>query len=88
MNGIRSFSSFIYPQLQNMIKVKSVDNDVEQFMINLVKDTMDYREKNKISRKDLLQLMIQLRNTGNVHKDDVWDTAIAEGINISNTNNH
>lgn len=70
---------FIYPKLQNIFRVKGVDQEIENFMINLVKDTMEYREKNNISRKDLLQLMIQLRNTGDVATDGVWDTTIAEG---------
>jgi len=80
MNGVRAFMSFVYPKLQNLIKIKSVDSDVEEFMINLVKDTMEYREKNNIARKDLLQLLIQVRNTGNVENDDVWNTTIADGI--------
>lgn len=84
MNGIRSFMKFVYPKLQNIFGVKTADKDVEEFMIKLVKDTMEYREKNNISRKDLLQLMIQLRNTGNVHNEDVWDTTIADGIIILN----
>ncbi len=66
--------------MQNIFRVKGIDQDVETFMINLVKETIGYREKHNYSRKDLLQLMIQLRNTGNVHNDDVWDTAIADGI--------
>lgn len=70
-----------------MFRVKGLDSDVEEFMVNLVKDTMEYREKNKISRKDLLQLMIQLRNTGNVHSDNVWDTTIADGIKSYCNNN-
>ncbi|KAJ6634112.1 putative cytochrome P450 6a14, partial [Pseudolycoriella hygida] len=78
LNGLRGFMSFVYPKLQSFIKIKGVDNDIEKFMINLVKDTMEYREKNNISRKDLLQLMIQLRNTGNVQNDEEWDTKIAD----------
>lgn len=80
MNGIRGFMRFVYPKMQNIFRVKALDKDIEEFMIKLVKDTMEYREKNNISRKDLLQLMIQLRNTGNVLNDDVWDTTIADGI--------
>jgi len=78
MNGVRAFMRFVYPKLQTLVKVKGVDDDVEKFMINLVKDTMEYREKNNISRKDLMQLMIQLRNAGKVHKDDEWDTSIVD----------
>lgn len=81
MNGVRAFVQFVCPTLQNVIKIKCIEADVEKFMINLVKDTMQYRETHNISRKDLLQLMIQLRNNGTVQKDDVWDTSIvADGM--------
>lgn len=74
-NGIRAFISFVYPKLQNLIKIKSVDDDLEKYMINLVRETLQYREEHNISRKDLFQLMMQLRNTGVVQKDGVWDTS-------------
>lgn len=75
-NGLRAFSTLIYPKLQKLLKLKSVDDDVEDFMINVVKDTLSYREKNNVIRKDLMQLMIQLRNTGKVQNDGEWDTTI------------
>lgn len=59
-----------------MLKLKSVDDDVESFMMNVVKDTLTYREKNNVVRKDLMQLMIQLRNIGKVQNDGEWDTKI------------
>ncbi|KAJ6639105.1 Cytochrome P450 6k1 [Pseudolycoriella hygida] len=75
-NGLRAFSTLIYPKLQKLLKLKSVDDDVESFMINVVKDTLTYRERNNVIRKDLMQLMIQLRNTGTVQNDGEWDTKI------------
>jgi len=79
MNGIRWFLLFVCPKLRSFFKIKSVDTDVEAFILNLVKDTIEYREKNKISRKDLMQVMIQLRNSGNIENDDGdWDTTIAD----------
>lgn len=48
--------------------------DVKDFMINIVKTQIDHREKNKVSRKDFIQFLIQLRNTGTVMTDDsTWD---------------
>lgn len=75
-NGLRAFSTLIYPKLQKLLKLRSVDDDVENFMMNVVKETLTYREKNNVSRKDLMQLMIQLRNTGKVQNDGDWDTKI------------
>nr|UYU26122.1 cytochrome P450 6BQ22 [Propylea japonica] len=37
-----------------------------EFFKHLVKDTMDYREKNNIIRKDFMHLLIQLKNSGKV----------------------
>lgn len=36
----------------------------------MVKDTIEYREKNNVERKDFIQCLIQLRNTSNVNIDD------------------
>lgn len=48
--------------------------DVQDFMIGIVKRTIEFREKNHISRKDFIQFLIQLRNTGKINDDsDVWD---------------
>ncbi len=75
-NGLRAFSTLIYPKLQKILRLKSVDDDVERFFMKMVKDTLAYRENNNVSRKDLMQLMIQLRNTGKVQNDGDWDTKI------------
>lgn len=75
-NGLRSFAILILPKLQKILKLKSVDDDVEDFILTLVRKTIEYRENHNVSRKDLLQLLIQLRNTGEVHMDGEWDTKI------------
>lgn len=55
------------------MKLKTVDQDVEDFIMSVVRKTIDYREQNNVVRKDLLQLLLQLRNTGRVAEDDNWD---------------
>lgn len=48
--------------------------DVQQFMIDVVQQQIEHREKNNITRKDMIQFLIQLRNTGTINTDDsVWD---------------
>lgn len=86
-NGLRAFSTLIYPKLQKMLKLKSVDDDVESFMLNVVRDTLTYRERNNVIRKDLMQLMIQLRNTGKVQNDGEWDTKITNDGKESSLHN-
>lgn len=50
-------------------------------MYDMVKETIEYREKNNVVRKDFIQCLIQLRNTGNVSIDDsLWGSeAAADG---------
>lgn len=39
-----------------------MDSDVEAFFTKIVKDTINYREKSKLDRKDFIQLLMQLTN--------------------------
>jgi len=41
-------------------------------LINIVKVTFEHREKNQEIRKDFMQLLMQLRNTGKVGEDGDW----------------
>lgn len=68
--------SILFPQFMHFIKMKSVGQEVEDFMLSMVKATLDYRETNNVVRKDFFQLLIQLRNTGAVQLDDQWETKI------------
>lgn len=59
-----------------LLNLKSVSQDVEDFILSMTKQSLEYREKNNITRKDFLQLMVQVRNTGTVQSDGEWETKI------------
>ncbi|KAG8235010.1 hypothetical protein J437_LFUL015673 [Ladona fulva] len=63
-DGIKNFIFFLSPKLSKFFKVKLVDPFVEESLIKIVSDTMEYREKNKIERNDFLQLLIRMKNDG------------------------
>lgn len=50
--------------------IKLTEPDIEKFLFNLIKDTITYRENNNYLRKDFMQLLIQVKNRGNVDSDD------------------
>lgn len=75
-NAIRWFLYHTAPKLMSIFRVKTTAPSVEAFIRSVVKQNLEYREKNNICRKDLFQLMIQLRNTGSVQLDDHWETVI------------
>lgn len=72
-NMFRFHLAFIYPKLVELLRLRFTDADIGAFMTETVRQTVDYREKNQIVRKDFLQLLMQLRNIGKVHEnDDDW----------------
>lgn len=71
--GLIFLLSFIYPSILSTFRVKVSYDEVEEFFMTIVKQTIDYRENSKENeRKDFMQLMIQLKNQGylSADKDD------------------
>lgn len=68
-NGIRMLFEFLMPDLFYKFGQRVVDSDVEEFLFSIVKQTVDHREQEKISRPDLIQLLIQLKNQGYLSVD-------------------
>lgn len=58
-----------YPVLR-FIKYRPTDPDAAEFFTRVVKDTVNYREMNNVSRKDFLDLLIQIKNKGSVSDED------------------
>lgn len=75
-NAFRRLMFFVAPELMSILRVKCVNSNIENFIISVVKENLEYREKNNVCRKDFFQLLIQLRNTGTVQLDDEWETII------------
>lgn len=75
-NAFRWFFFFYAPEFMPLIRMKIVNASVEKFIKSVVKENLEYREKNNVTRKDFFQLLIQLRNTGTVQLDDQWETVI------------
>lgn len=50
--------------------MSSLSTEFKSHMIQIVDETMSFREKNNVSRKDFIQLLMELRKTGKVKGDD------------------
>lgn len=68
-NAITGLLAFFAPDLFVKSKIDPFGKEVTEFMYSIVKQTVDYREKNKIERNDFLQLLIKLKNEGYVPVD-------------------
>ncbi|XP_065366571.1 cytochrome P450 6a9-like [Calliphora vicina] len=51
-----------FPDLARRLHVKQIPDDIEKFYINLVKQTVEYREQNNVRRNDLMDTLIDLKN--------------------------
>lgn len=77
--GILRVVVFLLPSLVPWLGLKIVERDVEDFLMNLVRDNLEHREKNNVSRKDFFQLLVELRNTGTIQEDDNWTSTVNSG---------
>lgn len=67
------------PRISKLLGLRFVDKEIGDFMIETVRQNIEYREKNNIIRKDIFQLLMQLRNTGQVHEGDDWSAKAHSG---------
>lgn len=67
-----------FPQLARKLKMKLLRDDVSEFFIGSLKETIRYREENNIKRKDFLDMMMELMKHGRLDDDDDDDGKIGD----------
>ncbi|XP_058813402.1 probable cytochrome P450 6a14 [Topomyia yanbarensis] len=67
----------LFKNLARIFKVKLTDEGVEKFFIGLTRETVEYREKNNVQRNDFLNLLLQIKNKGELidHPEEGADQA-------------
>lgn len=85
--GVRMILRFLLPRflhpLMNTTQRKPDPNEKspQEFFTTLVRDMIDYREKNNIHRNDFFQLLLQLKNKGRLDDDD--NNTVDEKLNAA-----
>lgn len=51
-----------YSNIGRMLRIKKVPDDISDFFMKEIRDAVEHREKNNISKNDLMDLLIQLKN--------------------------
>lgn len=82
-NTFRLAMSFLSPFLTRTLGIRFADKDIGDFVVDLVRQNLEYREKNHVVRKDFFQLLMQVRNAGKVNDDTEWSTESAAGAEKS-----
>lgn len=57
-------------KVSEVLGIRSIRPEVEKFFMSMVKQTVDYREKNNIHRKDFMHLLLQLKNQGQLNDEE------------------
>ncbi|EDW31899.1 GL10715 [Drosophila persimilis] len=72
---IHNMAMFICPPIAKLMNRLGFESAILTALRDMMKRTIEFRESNNVVRKDLLQLLIRLRNTGRIGEDDdeVWD---------------
>lgn len=55
--------------LSKLVRWTLIDSDISDYFINMVKDTIEFREKNNIKKKDFMQSLIDLKNNRKIEYD-------------------
>ncbi|CAH1400046.1 unnamed protein product [Nezara viridula] len=59
----------LFPALSALLKIRFTPLEDENYIINLVKNIVEQREKNGIVRNDFIDLLMQLKDKGNIGDD-------------------
>lgn len=68
---MRQFFCNMFPSVGRKLGISFFPPGVSDFFLTMLRDTVDYREKNNIVRNDFLSLLLQLKNTGKLNNEDV-----------------
>ncbi|XP_047033943.1 probable cytochrome P450 6a14 [Helicoverpa zea] len=58
---IRAFA-FFAPDTFDSLKIRRISSKIENFFCGIVKRTVEYRQKHRVTRNDFLQTLIELKN--------------------------
>ncbi|XP_055852794.1 probable cytochrome P450 6a20 [Episyrphus balteatus] len=68
MPGLKLHSKLVsilissFPKLAQKLRMRITHEDLHNFFLRIVRETIKYREKNSVKRNDFLNLMIELKN--------------------------
>jgi len=81
ISTMRIFFMSAFRDFSRKLGLKITDPDVSKFFIGVVKETVDYREKNDVKRNDFMNLLLQIKNFGQI-TDDNDETAPSTNLGM------
>lgn len=63
---IKIFFMTTFKSIARRLRMKFFSEDVSKFFLRTIRETIEYREKNKIERNDVMDLLMKLKDEGNL----------------------
>jgi len=67
---IITFVALTVPRLLSVLKLSTLDPKISKYFRNMVEETVNYRERNNITRNDFMHLLIQIKNKVKLEEDN------------------
>ncbi|KAH8394682.1 hypothetical protein KR222_001678, partial [Zaprionus bogoriensis] len=68
-----------FPKLARKLRMRMTTDDVHEFFMGLVEETIAYREREKIKRNDFMEMLIELKQKGSFTMDN---GEVVKGLDI------
>lgn len=62
--------TLIAPKILKFLNMSITDPKVTNFFLNVIRENVEFREKNKIEKNDMMDLLIKLKNNESIDDDD------------------
>lgn len=60
--GAVAFLMLAFPRMARRLRMKEEPEDVSEFFMGIVRETVEYRERNGVHRNDFMDLLIEIKN--------------------------
>ncbi|NP_001352670.1 cytochrome P450 6a13-like precursor [Lucilia cuprina] len=83
--GVIQAFMFTNPALARKLRMKTFRDDVSDFFMKVVKETVDYRQKNQVKRNDFLDMLIEMKKQRDYLLESgqtVDENDLTSGLNI------
>lgn len=77
-SGLKSFFMLTFKELARSLHMQSHHDDVTEFFMRIVRETIELREKNDIRRNDFMDLLIEIKNQGSLDGTSVGKITMEE----------
>uniref|UniRef100_A0A336L3W3 CSON002647 protein n=1 Tax=Culicoides sonorensis TaxID=179676 RepID=A0A336L3W3_CULSO len=62
-----------FPKFAKLIRMKVLSSNIREFFFGVIKETLEYRDQNKVKRNDFIDLLLQMWNKNKTNDEKDWD---------------